>query len=68
MSRFLVPLILYSVVRAIAIVPQGVDDALIEDSRRTTARCAHQADTDNAVIAWPGESWYVIASIVFAWS
>lgn len=57
MSRFLFSVFLCSVAQSLAIIPHGVEDALTEISPDTPAQCAHNADTEYAVISWPNDSW-----------
>lgn len=57
MSRFILSLFLCSVAQSVAIIPLGAEDALTEISPTTPAQCAHNEDTEFAVISWPGDSW-----------
>ena len=57
MSRFILPVFLCSLAQSLVIIPQGMGDALTEISPNTPAQCAHNEDTEFAVIAWPSDSW-----------
>ena len=57
MSRFILSVFLCSFAHSLAIAPQGGEDALTEISPNTPAQCAHNEDTEYAVISWPGDSW-----------
>lgn len=56
MKYLFVTLALYSLGRSLAIVPQSVEESLVE----TETSCSHDLEAHNAVVAWPGDSWYAL--------
>ena len=57
MSRFILSLFICSLAQSLVITPECIEDAVTEISPDTPAKCAHNADTEFAVIAWPGAWW-----------
>lgn len=58
MNRLILLLALCSVAHSL-IIQQYVEQHVEESIDDTSTACSHEPDTDNAVTAWPGSSWYV---------
>lgn len=56
MKYLFVTLALNSLGHSLAIVPQSVEESLVE----TETSCSHDLEAHNAVVAWPGDSWYAL--------
>ena len=57
MSRFILSLFICSLAQSLVIIPEGIEDATTEISPDTPAKCAHNEDSEFAVIAWPSAWW-----------